>query len=86
MKQIELQLYPEHEKLKAIPKNERDAVGEFIEWLSGNYGYLVTYGEREAPILVEQLMAEYYEIDLDKLEEEKVLMLEHLRMHNEKRG
>lgn len=81
--------YPEHDKLHAI-KDQSQKLGEFIEWLHGqgmeicfcehydnsNHEYFPIYKT------IEQLLANYFEIDLNKLEEEKRSMIEQLRMHH----
>jgi hypothetical protein len=74
--------YPEHEKLKAL-NGANQIVGDFIEWLGEN-GYviaqydhldrLVWNGKRR-----DALIAEHFEIDEEKLEEEKCAMLESFR-------
>lgn len=80
--------YPEHEKLEAI-KDKSQSIGEFIEWLNrkkGIYlgkwshfgkpeeGFDAMFAARES---IENLLAEYFEIDLVKLEKEKRQMLSH---------
>lgn len=56
-----------------------DYVDEFEDPMTGK---VITYtGKRLAPVAVDRrnLLAEFFEIDLDKLEEEKRTMLEGLR-------
>lgn len=74
--------YPEHEKLKRVADRSQ-AIGEFVDWLHTqgvtlahwhNCTQLVPHG---TPI--EKLLARYFEIDLDKIEEEKRAMLAALR-------
>lgn len=80
---------PEHAKLHAI-KDQSQKLGEFIEWLheqgmeicvceqyDHNHEYFPIYKS------IEQLLADYFEIDLDKLEEEKRSMIEQLRRAND---
>lgn len=78
--------YPEHEKLNNI-KEMSQQLGSFIDWAQ-NSGYsLHEYrGDDEdhgywAPTRkdVNQLLSEYYKINLIKLEEEKCQMLDELR-------
>lgn len=82
--------YPEHQNLKRI-SDQSQAICEFIEWLeSGEAGKdgehleiahrdlewdeLESYYEKKEP-----LVARFFDIDLDKLEEEKRQMLEECR-------
>lgn len=78
--------YPEHDKLAAI-KAESQLLGEFLSWLDERGIRLSHYnplGSRRAGDdgLVEigrsreELLAEYFEIDLRKLDDEKRDMLE----------
>lgn len=74
--------YPEHAKLKAL-EGANQIVGNFIEWL-GEAGYVISKEDRYGDLQpayrrIDQLIAEHFEIDLDKLEEEKVAMLEEIR-------
>jgi hypothetical protein len=75
--------YPEHERLKAI-KDKSQAIGEFLEWLDShpsitlcdidsNHDYFPTH------VTNNTLLAEYFGIDLAKLENEKQLMLDEFR-------
>lgn len=78
--------YPEHEKLKGI-KVESQAQGEFLDWLMGKGYVIARYGNHpsgdqfllDAGVSIETLLAEYYGIDLIKLEAEKRQMLKRLR-------
>lgn len=77
--------YPEHEKLKAL-QGANQIVGNFIEWL-GEAGYVIAKYDDigdlwSANRSIDRLLAEHFEIDLDKLEEEKVAMLEEIRKAN----
>lgn len=77
-------VYEEHEKLKSV-KNESEIIGQFLEWqktkdrdlciFNSNYDNYVSlfYGS------IEKILAEYFEIDLKKLEQEKQQMIEELR-------
>lgn len=76
-------MYPEHEKLHKI-QNESQVQGEFIEWFGSKGIQLMTWNtddnkwyHEHRPIRA--LLAEYHEIDLDKLEQEKRAMLAALR-------
>jgi len=73
--------YPEHEKLKQC---ESQKIGEFISWLQGRY-YICRWLEDEErfhPIhnSIEDLLAQYFGIDLSVLENEKTEMLKSLRV------
>jgi hypothetical protein len=75
--------YPEHEKLKKI-QDKSQAIGTFLEWLGFEKEiHLCTYGEGDRlypiPKRKEELLAEFFEIDLAKLEAEKQQMLETIR-------
>lgn len=81
--------YPEHEKLKKVQK-ESQAVGEFLEWLRGEKGYEIARWNRDdfdeeddrlvpVHISIEKLLAEFFNIDTNKLEEEKRAMLAQLQ-------
>jgi hypothetical protein len=79
--------YPEHDKLSAV-KDKSQAIGEFLEWLDYEKNYSVCSltegrnGDGEySPIFTstEKLLAEFFNIDLNKLEQEKRKMLNELR-------
>ena len=75
---------PESEKLLAI-KDKSQIIGEFLDWLRSEQEVtLCTLDESEDqfyPVFVsiEDLLAEYFGIDLQKVEQEKVALLEALR-------
>jgi hypothetical protein len=75
--------YPEHEKLKALGDSNQ-IVGDFIEWLS-EQGYEICRwndsGTHCLPVHLhrDQMLADFFEIDRDKLEAEKRQMLDALR-------
>ncbi|RWR30466.1 hypothetical protein D2T29_12405 [Sinirhodobacter populi] len=80
---------PEHEKLKAI-KPLSQAIGIFIEWLGQN-GMTICSENRSpyrpdeyVPIqrTTEKLLADHFEIDLNRLAAEKEAMLEEVRAVN----
>ena len=81
--------YPEHEKLKAI-KDRSQAIGEFIEWLGDNDMAVCEFSggnvDRWWPTgqPINKLLARYFEIDLDRLEDEKLAMLDAQRALNAK--
>lgn len=72
--------YPEHDKLKAISE-ESQTIGAFLD--NSEY-HICEYDERHgrffpAPKSITQILADYFDIDLNKIEEEKRQMLESLR-------
>ncbi len=78
--------YPESEKVLKI-KDKAQVCGEFLDWLKGQKGIIFCkYNncvEREefyrVDIPVLEYLYEFFEIDFNKYEEEKVQMLEELR-------
>lgn len=75
--------YPEHEKLKALG-GENQIVGYFIDWLGENGFVIAEYDEitsrlYPARLARDRLLAKHFEIDLDKLNDEKDAMLEAFR-------
>lgn len=80
--------YPEHEKLKALG-DRRGTVQDFLDFLLDDAGLeLCARNEFDTLLPVhlrrEELMAWFFEIDLQKIEEEKRAMLAELRRMNEK--
>jgi hypothetical protein len=81
---------PECEKLAAVSK-ESNKIGEFLEWLTDDNG--VTFARWDDNherwechsfdyLSINQLLAEYYDIDLDKVEDERRVLLEWIREMN----
>lgn len=75
--------HPEHEKLAAI-KDKSQAIGGFLEWLEEQGITLCTLPENSDYFVpchmpIQQRLAKYFDIDLNKLEQEKQAMLEELR-------
>ncbi len=76
--------YPEHARLLKV-KDESQACSEFLEWLSSEKGFHLAKSipGRARPSYVsysiQDLLAEFFEIDQDKLEAEKREMLATLR-------
>lgn len=79
--------YPEHEKLLAI-QSQSQTIGEFIEWWTNEEGMVpcknvgTSTGETELMVLhrrISDVLAKYFSIDLQKIEDEKRLMLADLR-------
>jgi hypothetical protein len=87
--------YPEHEKLKAV-KDRSQTVGEFLDWLRDTKEFAVCELHPEerkrdpewhpVRLRTEQLLAEFFEIDLDKLSAEKDAMVALLQEQASKRG
>ena len=70
--------YPECEKMKLV-KDDAETIGQFLEWLTenqrdGNYVPL--------PDDLNDLLSDYFNIDLELVEEEKDQMLEEIRVAN----
>ena len=80
--------YPEHDKLKAVMEQSQ-AIGEFIE-NNGKYVLaesVAVEGYRHLQLIpvhrpINDILAEYFDIDLSALESEKRAMLEKLRGTN----
>lgn len=82
--------WPEHTKLKAI-SDKSQAIGEFVEWLEGKGIHLAEYEQEyrgdhrmftiQTPIT--KLLAEFFDIDQDKIEAEKQAMLDAMREMNQ---
>jgi len=75
--------YPEHEKMRQIA-DESQLIGWFLE--CSDYT-LCEFHQGEDEYLpphksIEEILAEYFEIDLNKIEQEKRQMLEEIRKHN----
>ena len=74
--------YPEHEKMKKV-QDESQSIGRFLDWLRGEQGFSIAswVEDEEFEILSpirktsEQLLAQYFDIDLRKIEQEKILIL-----------
>jgi len=75
-------VYAEHEKLSKI-RDKSELVGEFITWLESEGVHMPAKWHRRS---LNEWLARYFEIDLNKLEEEKLHMLKRLREANEKGG
>lgn len=79
--------YPECERLLAV-RRESQAIGEFLKWAREDQGLSLCayskYGKEYAPswITVEKLLAEFFNINLGKVEEERRQMLRGLREGN----
>lgn len=80
--------YPEHEKLKDL-NGANQVVGNFINWLGEN-GYEIAKWHPHRDELVpanrsiEKWIAEHFEIDAVKLENEKLAILDAIRTANDR--
>ena len=79
--------YPESDKLVKIQKFSQK-IGEFMEWLEGQGIHLAKYDESghhlwPEPLNIQNRLADFFDIDLEKLEAEKRHMLDELRRLNE---
>ena len=80
--------YSEHEKLKAI-QEQSQVVGEFLDWLQNEKHPVIAEYQKEDPqllypiyISIEQLLADFFDIDLKKIEIENRQILEKQREVN----
>jgi len=62
---------PELDKLSGV-KDQSQPIGEFLDWLSYEK-------DVRLPASIEQLLADYFDIDMDKVEAEKLAILKHVR-------
>ena len=82
---------PECKKLSAVSE-ESNKIGDFLEWLSSkgfviagyehgirNYEKLVAIRKFQASNGINNILAEYYGIDLNKVEKERQALLEWVR-------
>lgn len=81
---------PECDKMIAV-KDKSQVIGGFLEWLQGERGlFICALTEQESGwgefmreyTSTEQLLAEFFEIDLGKVEQEKRATLEFMREQN----
>lgn len=75
--------YPEHEKLNGI-KDQSQLLGEFLEWAQSKHMIFCVVSDRDGqlyPVIksINTLLGEFYNIDLNKLAEEKDAMLDEIR-------
>ena len=82
---------PELDKTLAATKKGSQAIGEFLEWLLHERGFVLAKHERvkdrhesdrliHHPIAINALLAEYYGVDQDKAEQERMLVLQNFRV------
>jgi hypothetical protein len=75
--------YPEHEKLQKVKKTSQ-SIGEFLEWLRNEKQIqLAKFDDKDRLYIIgdstNEILADYYGIDLHKLEQEKLAMLNRIR-------
>lgn len=74
--------YPECEKMAAV-NDQSQKIGEFIEWLRSEKDLEICEWNGgdyfPARFSTEKLLSEFFNIDLDTVEEEKYQMLDELR-------
>ncbi len=79
----ERQRYPECEKLGAVAQQSQ-IIEEFFEWLSETKG-LVLWGDAEISgrgYTTESLLAEFFDIDMEKVEAERQRLRANIRGNN----
>lgn len=77
---------PECEKLASVSEDS-NKIGDFLEWLSAQQVSFASWNNESErwelhpldSLSTNQLLAQYYEIDLDKVEKERRALLEWLR-------
>lgn len=73
---------PELDKMKAI-KDQSQVIGAFLDSIGQEGICLAEYSKRDELVPVgksiEKILADYFEIDLDKCEAERRAILEHIR-------
>lgn len=78
---------PELDKMLAV-KDKSQAIGEFFDWLVNDKGYVLSqYEEKDRRLYptyssIEKLLAEFFGIDLKKIEEERRAILKSLDSSN----
>lgn len=84
MKTAEYPPTPELDKMKGV-KERSQSIGAFLDWLQSEREIVLAEyeyrGETLYPInlSIEKLLAEYFEIDLEKVEQERRAILAHIR-------
>jgi len=73
---------PELEKMRGV-REESQKIGQFLDWLRGEGMQIVDGDDEPLYLSIEQLLAKYFEIDLEKVEEERRALLAYQRALNE---
>jgi hypothetical protein len=73
--------------IEASKRLNTQAIGEFLEWASEHGMRLCSLDDRAShwwpvSLPIERLLAQYIEIDMDKVETERRALLEHVRRIN----
>lgn len=79
--------FPEHDKLQAVAEQSQ-AIGEFLDLGRWTLCELRKWDDASPsfePVDIQKALAEYFGIDLVKIEDEKRAMLDELRAMNEGR-
>jgi hypothetical protein len=75
---------PEHDKMMAV-KDKSEIIGEFLDWMFDQKGFRVCEYEERCDAYfpcsksINTILASYFDIDLDLINEEKEKMLEEIR-------
>lgn len=72
--------YPEHERLAEVA-DKSHIIGEFLQWLDTTI-WADTANVYDLNDRVQEVLAEYFNIDLAKIDKEKDQMLEEFREQN----
>lgn len=76
-----VRVYEEHEKLAAVSDKSQE-IGEFMDWLLNSEEYVLAKWDgnflMSVNVSITTLLAQFYKIDMDKLDREKLEMLAHL--------
>lgn len=82
--------YPEHARMSKV-SDRSQTIGEFLDWLRSTEIVLAEWGTEDwdetlFPIntSIEKLLARFFQIDLQKIAEEKDQMIAELRAMNER--
>ena len=82
---------PECEKMRVVQKQSQ-AIGEFLEWLQEETDYTICRFEGDehgngryypAHVIVEKVLAEFFDIDLNKVEEERRAILAYMEAQHD---
>jgi len=78
---------PEGDRVLSV-KEKSQAIGEFLEWLQSDGVVLAHWPDESDELIpifdpIERLLARYFDIDLAKVEEEKLALLRAMRAQHE---
>lgn len=84
----EMPATPELEKQSAAIKDGAHKIGEFLDWLESEGIVLARHGERSGYLVTvsggfQELIAGFYKIDLNKIEQERRALLAYVRAQQE---